>query len=292
MLSLRQFDFNNAIPNFSPAVLTKGRWRYTKKTTTQLAGVELPGLFDQTVLYPLNMRYFFGILLLEAVPTIWGYTEGVFWPAIIALIITDIILAVISHTWHGKICTLRNQKVNAVGIPLININRQLKKFKFLGNLFYGLILLSAIFKVLMYYKAHYFGNDEVSIDPLIVGVSVCYLMGAILHIQHTGYFIYTSSFNFLIAKDYREFLDAGGTVHMALDVITPINTIAGAGVVVPIQPAIIGQHQIFQDPAGMYFIKTHGILLDEQFHQLIIAQMNAISKGIIVRQGLDHQLLL
>ena len=70
MLSFRQFQFDPN-HNFEPSKQAKEAWLYTKKSSANFAGVQLPGLFD-SVGYSVQMAAFIGILILEGVPTYLG----------------------------------------------------------------------------------------------------------------------------------------------------------------------------------------------------------------------------
>jgi hypothetical protein len=173
MLSFKQFHFDPT-HNFEPSKQAKEAWLYTKKSTANFAGVQLPGLF-QSVGYSVQMAAFIGILILEGIPTYLGYENGVNITGILAAIFIDIMLAVLSHWWHDKVCLFENALVvenNPVKKEFLK--RQVSKYKLRGYLFYFIILMSAAFKFYIFFEV-YTTMDTTSIFVLSFSLSLLIL---------------------------------------------------------------------------------------------------------------------
>ncbi|MFN3849392.1 MAG: hypothetical protein ACK4NY_08195 [Spirosomataceae bacterium] len=283
MLSFKQFHFDPN-QNFEPSKQTKDFWLYTQKSQANFAGVQLPGLFE-SVGYSTQIVAFVAILILEGVPTYYGIEEGVLWQGIVAAIFIDIALAICSHLWHNKICLHRNQLVIAnSSVEKEKINRLIKSYKFKTYTFYLLILVSAGFKFYLFIDAYRVWNT-VSVATL-----VCYLLGAILHIVYTGYFFYTSRFNYKIQNEYKEYVFSNGMKYGITGILEqPINT---DGVNIELKSYKVGSHSITQKEDGKYYFKTYGVLLDVELAALAGVQQTSIAQSIVAREGLKHQLLI
>ena len=290
MLSFKQFDFppvdqNNTKP-FDPTRSTKRFWLYTKKNELNY-GVTLPGLCETTG-YSTQMLAFFGVLILEIVPTVYGIKQGLLWQAVVAAIFVDIFFAVVAHWWHNKILLLKNQLVITYDpISKQNLKRQISKYNYLTNSFYFLIFLSGCIKAILFYKAYIF------FDAIVCGVFVCYLLGAILHITYTGYFLYTSRFYWFLHGEFKEYLNTNQGEKIGNHSVTErkdqkINT---DGTNIQFETTTKGLHRIFKDTNGFYHFETLGILTDKELAGFIEAQQNPIARDVIAREGLSRQLL-
>jgi hypothetical protein len=290
MLSFKQFDFppadqNNSNP-FDPSTSTKMFWLYTKKNELNF-GITLPGLCE-TAGYSTQMLAFFGILILEFVPTFYGIEQGLLWQAVVAAIFVDIFLALTAHWWHDKILLSKNQLVVTIDpISRQNLKRKISKHTLNSNIFYFLIFLSGCIKSFLFYKAYIF------FDAIVTGVIVCYLLGAILHITYTGYFLYTSRFYWFVNKEYKIYLETNqanniGRFNIQHRNSQPINT---DGTNIQFSTISRGLHRIYKDSNGVYFFDTLGIMTDKELSGFIEAQQNSIARDVIAREGLARQLL-
>lgn len=281
MLSFKQFSFPPG-QDFVPSNETKNFWLYTKKNKRTFGGVVLPGLFE-TVGYPTQMIAFFTILFLEVVPTIYGIEEGVLWQAILAAIFIDVFLAVVSHIWHDRICKCRNEMVNADREVLKeDLRRRINRYNLYTYFFYVLILCSGILKFYFFYDAY------MTPDAIAGAVLVCYLLGAILHIAYTGYFLYTSRFNYKIQSEYSRYVVSGGETYKDKTgkIIQPLFP---DGITLNIQPDSSGNHKIFKINDQVVNLETCGILTDNELANLIVRQPYD-AQGLVARAGLKRQM--
>ncbi|RYC70179.1 MULTISPECIES: hypothetical protein [Spirosoma] len=281
MLSFKQFDFPPG-QDFVPSKETKNFWLYTKKSKRTFSGVVLPGLFE-TVGYPTQMLAFFAILLLEIVPTIYGIDQGVLWQAILAAIFIDIFLAVVSHIWHDSICRYRNELVNT-DEPVLKeaLRRKINRCLWYTYFFYVLILISGILKFYFFYDAY------MTPDAIAGAVLVCYFLGALLHVAYTGYFLYTSRFNYKIQSEYSRYVESGGVKFKDQTGKVP-QPLFQDGNTFQVEPTSSGNHHIFQDENGRPFLETSGVLTDNELANLIVRQSYNV-QGLVARVGLKRQM--
>ena len=285
MLSFKQFEFEPG-RNFEPSIPTKKAWLYTKKKPSTLAGIQLPGLFE-TVDYSTQIAAFLGILILEGIPTFYGVGEGVLWQGILAAIFIDIFLAIVSHSWHHKLCENENKLVIETDANTKNnLEKEIASLKIKSRIFYLLIVISGIFKFYLFYDAY------MTFNTITIAVFVCYMLGSILHISYTGYFFYTSIFNFKIQKEFKEHRLSNGQKHhfiganlqpMEADIANPnpnlIETTAGL-------------HSITKNGNGQFELKTSGVLLDKELAALVAFQQGSTAQGIVARTALRRQLTI
>ncbi|GAB3571764.1 hypothetical protein GCM10027578_30590 [Spirosoma luteolum] len=281
MLSFKQFSFPPG-QDFVPSKETKNFWLYTNKSKRTFGGVALPGLFE-TIGYPTQMIAFFTILALEIIPTIYGIDEGVLWQAVLAAVFIDIFLAIVSHLWHDKICKHRNELVNADKEVLKeDLRRKIKKYNTYTYFFYVLILSSGILKFYFFYDAY------MTPDAIAGAVLVCYILGSILHVAYTGYFLYTSRFNYKIQSEYSRYVSSGGVDFK--DKTGPIvQPLFPEGINLEIQPDTSGNHKIYKNKDGRFYLETCGILTDNELANLVVRQpYNA--QGFTAKAGLGRQI--
>ena len=281
MISFKQFNFPPG-QDFVPSKETKNFWLYTKKSKRTFGGVALPGLFE-TIGYPTQMIAFFTILFLELVPTIYGIEEGVLWQAILAAIFIDIFLAIVSHLWHDKICRYKNEMVNADReVIKEDLRRKINQHNTYTYIFYILILCSGILKFYFFYDAY------MTPDAIAGAVLVCYLLGAILHIAYTGYFLYTSRFNYKIQSEYSKYVTSGGITYK--DKTGKITQpLFPEGMTLDIQSDSSGNHKIFQTDNAVSYLETCGVLTDNELANLVVRQPYD-AQGLTARAGLKRQM--
>ncbi|NID10210.1 hypothetical protein [Fibrivirga algicola] len=281
MLSFKQFSFPPD-QDFVPSKETKNFWLYTKKSKRTFGGVALPGLFE-TVGYPTQMVGFFAILILEIVPTVYGIGEGVLWQAIAAAIFIDIFLAIVSHIWHDKICLHRNELVNADrGVVKEDLKRKIDRYTFYTYSLYALIVASGILKFYFFFDAY------MTPDAIAGAVLVCYLLGSILHIAYTGYFLYTSRFNFKIQSEYSKYVGTGGVSYKDTTGKVP-QPLFSTGNTFKVESTSAGNNKIFQANDGLFYLETYGVLTDNELANLIVRQPYDV-QGLIARRGLSRQI--
>ncbi|GAB3644286.1 hypothetical protein GCM10027423_49230 [Spirosoma arcticum] len=246
-------------------------------------GITLPGLCETTG-YSTQMLAFFGVLILEIVPTVYGIAQGLLWQAVVASIFVDIFFAVVAHWWHYDILRAKNQLViTNDSIESQNLRRQINKHSFYTNLFYFLIFVSGCIKFFFFYKAYVF------FDAIAGGALVCYLLGALLHITYTGYFLYTSRFHWFMHNEFRKYLNTNAerfATHQPNP--QPIQT---SGANIQFNTLTKGLHKIYKTSDGQHYFETFGILTDKELSEFVKAQQNPIARDVIAREGLSQQLL-
>jgi len=229
------------------------------------------------------MIAFFAILLLEIIPTIYGIEEGVLWQAIAAAIFIDIFLAVVSHIWHDKICRCKNELVNADNeVQKEALRRRINSYNLYTYSFYVFILASGFLKFYFFYDAY------MTPDAIAGAVLVCYLLGSILHIAFTGYFLYTSRFNYKIQSEYSKYISSGGESYKDKTgkIIQPLFS---DGTTIEVRPDVSGNHRIFKSDNNKVFLETYGIMTDKELANLIVRQPYDV-QGLIARKGLQRQI--
>lgn len=290
MLSFKQFSFppinqNNNNP-FDPSPPTKRKWLYTKKKPLPF-GITLPGLC-QTSDYSTQMLAFFGILVLEAVPTIYGIGQGLLWEAVMATIFVDIFLAIGSHWWHDDITLEKNLLVIEEDAPARKeLETSISRRKIYSNLFIFLIIISGITKAFLFYSAYIF------FDAIVVGVIVCYLLGAILHINYTGYFIYTSRFYWFIHREFSVYTKTNKNQQLGEYSTNQVKEypIKTYNAKIDFVTGKQGLHEIYKNEEERYFFKTLGIMTDKELAGFVRSQQSPVTRDVIAREGLAIQLL-
>jgi hypothetical protein len=277
--SFKSFSFSPE-DNFEPSVAIRKYWRNTKKVPSTFSGIQLPGLMS-THGYSTQIICFFIIFILEGAATYWGYAQGMIWEAVLGFIIIDIFLAIIAHWWHDMVCQYKNELVvaNETAIQK-DLKSKIDIYTKKQYIFYFLIVLSGGAKCAFFYSSY------LAIDGLLAAVVACYMIGAILHIVFTGYFWFTSRFNFLIWREHDEYVKAHGTVHQIQGHLD--RKIYNQNVV--LEEATAGKHKIIKNIDGSYYFQLYGLLEDSELNTLILTQQNPAAQGIIAREGLSLQL--
>jgi hypothetical protein len=200
--SFKTFSFKPK-DNFEPSRSTKNFWLYTKKTAEDHG--DLPGMFN-TEGYSTQLLAFIGIFILEGFATLYGYNQGMSLGAVGGCIVADIAFAAGAHYLQKEVCELKNKNfVNFNLTDHVRINRCAG----VNKVWNFAIVASAGFKCYCYYET------SMNVDGYLIGVVVCYLVAALLHILYTGYFLYTTSFNYRIWKDYYKYIDSRETQNVA-----------------------------------------------------------------------------
>ena len=235
------------------------------------------------------MLSFFAILVLELVPTIYGIDEGVLWQAIVAAIFIDIFLAIVSHLWHDKICLNRNLLVVATNTDQKEgLKRIIATYKGYTNLFYFLIIMSGCLKFYFFFDAY------MVIDAIAGGVLVCYLLGALLHISYTGYFLYTSRFNYLFYTEFNKFskqytvedANESGKYYRSTD----SEKIDTGDQYAQLKECDYHGHEVEEKSDKSYSLKTNGVLTDKDLSELLNRQNGDTNKTYVAKTGLKLQL--
>lgn len=286
MLSFKEFKFSHG-DEFEPSKSTRNFWLYTKKSSSDFGSVILPGMFS-TMGYSAQMPFFALIFVLEGCATYYGYNEGMFWIGVVGLIIFDIFLAICSHLLHDDICNQQNILATTEdNAERKRIKKIIKKYKWLKIIAYFLILLLSFVKCGFFYIAY------LSIDAVFVTISLCYFIAALLHIQYTGYFLYTSRYNYKIGREYSDYIDSGKKAH-AIDLNKPLDQpVKNQNVV--LNPCNRGRHSLYKittNGIDAYFLKTFGIMEDSELNVLIGAQQSLAAKQIVATEGVKQQLLM
>lgn len=272
--SFRTFHFAHGY-NFEPSRGTKNFWLYTKKKAEAHGG--LPGMFS-TDSYSTQMLLFIAIFILEGVATVYGYEEGMLWEAVVGCIVIDIFFAIGAHAWQKEICELKNTLlVETQIVEKTRLQERIETCERYSTLLNILIGVSGLVKCLFFYDTY------MNIDGVFMGVVACYLIAALLHVYYTGYFLYTSRFNYLIWKEYNKHIASGGTVYAAkhLNILIANNDI-------DLYATNAGSQRIVKK--AQYFFKTQGVLDDTELKRLIAGQLTPAAQAIVAREGSKLQL--
>jgi hypothetical protein len=216
---------------------------------------------------------------LQGVATAYGTQQGMFWKMVVVHIIYDIFLAIMSNAWQKRVCVLQNRlylESNAfAGAALQN---RIMTYKLYRNLFNFMIGFSVLVKCFFFYNAY------MKIDGVLMGMFACYLIAGLLHVYYTGYFLYTSRFNYLIWKEYDKHIVSGGTQYIANQLTMLINNDG-----INLNETIVGKQRIVKREQS-YFLETCGILEDSELHRLIVRQASDVARTIVAREGIKVQL--
>ena len=168
------------------------------------------------------------------------------------------------------------------GVEQEALRRNISRYTFLTNTFYVLILASGIVKFYFFYDAYMIP------DAIAGAVLVCYLLGAILHISYTGYFLYTSRFNYKIQSEYTQYVGSSGKIFKD-KTGTIQQPLFDQGAYILLKPVSAGNQQIIRKGDDQYTIETTGVLTDNELADMIVKQpFNA--QGLIARKGLQRQM--
>jgi hypothetical protein len=125
-------------------------------------------------------------------------------------------------------------------------------------------------------------------DAIAGAVLVCYLLGAILHIAYTGYFLYTSRFNYKIQSEYSRYVASGGKTFKDRTG-TIQQPLFAQGAFVNVKPVSAGNQHIVKAHHDQYIIETTGVLTDYELADMIVKQPFD-AQGLIARKGLQRQM--
>ncbi len=265
--SFKTFHFAPGF-NFEPSRGTKNFWLYTKKKAEAHGG--LPGMFS-TDGYSAQMLLFITIFILEGIATVYGYEQGMLWEAVVGCILIDIVLAMWAHWWQNEVCQLKNAKlVEADIVQRTNLEARIETCERYSNILNCLIGVSALIKCFFFYDTY------MNLDGVFMGVIACYLIAALLHVYYTGYFLYTSRFNYLIWKDYKKHIASGGAQYAANHLSIKITNDG-----LDLAETMAGRQRIVK--AQQYFFKTQDILQTHELNMLIAAQRSVAAQAIITR---------
>jgi len=163
-----------------------------------------------------------------------------------------------------------------------DLRRKINTYNMYTYIFYILIIASGVLKFYFFFDAY------MTTDAIAGAVLVCYLLGAILHIAYTGYFLYTSRFNFKIQSEYSRYISSGGVTFKDKTgkIVQPL---FADGMTIQVQPDSSGNHRIFKGNDGYYYLETCGVLTDNELANLIVRQPYG-AQGFIASRGLARQM--
>ena len=261
--------------NFQPSQWLLKFWLYTRKAKRTSYDVYRPGLFDDPVIIWSALGFMF-IIILEGIATmkIYRYVDI---DAILISILLDIILAVIAHLFNKPIVIYRNKMVYADAKEKDSLALKIKALKSFQIFFYLLIIVNGFFKFYWFFRVYQ------SFDVTTILVFVAYMLGAILHIFSTGYFLFTLAFYILFTFQKLKYRWSGQKKFVAGERSSDIDAN------VPLEEVRVGKHTIYKDK-NKYVLKSRGILLDEQLDELIGRQRDPQAQKIVGTQGVKHQL--
>ncbi len=270
--------FGNPNFNFMPDGKILRAWLTTSKTSMVSYGVQRPGCYNEP-----SVNATLGVIILlalEFTATYLAKDSGTSINIIIALVVIDVFFAFMAHYWSGDVALLRNQLVFADEMESDNIQTQITRLTHIKYLFNGLIVVSALFKWLLFYLVY-----EI-IDGTTYTVFAFYCTGALLHITCTGYAISYWRLKWMLDKQFSVFKKSTGKTH-SFDRKNPVLTKING-------PACINEvttykHDIVKRNNDFYFATT-GILLDTELAELIARQNNAEAQRVLSIEGVKLQL--
>lgn len=282
------FDFKYD-EEFEPSKRVLRLWLYTKKNDNPVCGLILPGFFNHSD----NSIYAIGfacVLLIEGAATIWVKSLGLTIETILAFIVVDIVLAIWGHLAYGKIIKYRNyllttndtnESDDKIQIEKAALKKEysikIKNWKTYKIIFNILIIISGVFKFIWFYIDYLVFNST----TLLIGFF--YLVGAILHILCTGFFLYTFYLKKKIKYQYRKY-----PRKYRFDKLNP----RGISIKANLVEGTSGRHKIQKISDGDYTLITNGILTDENLSELIGRQEDEEQKRKVAIKGIEHQLNL
>lgn len=199
---------------FEPSIDVKNRWTFTRKSSFNAAGVELPGLFV-TQGFDIDVGAFVAVLFLE----FWGLyslvssiglvredgtLNNLGLGGVVAAFLIDVALAIVRHLPVGQRCRYVNGMVlTSSPEERARLRNKRGAKRFLGLIGALLIFLVATVKVYLFYEL-----NAGEITGLTASVLVSYLFAAILHVNNTGYFLYGLLFSWSLRREHDKWLRA------------------------------------------------------------------------------------
>jgi len=242
-----------------------------------------PGMFNTSHLN-LTILGFVMIFVVEGFATVLAHSLAVNVIAIVIAIFVDVILAVLSHLFHSKIIINKNQQIFSDEGIRVKLKTQVSPLITYKNLFYLLILLSGVFKFWLFYIGY------LSVDFICVGIFLCYIIGALLHISCTGYLLYTMYFAIKIHSEFQAYESSGMTRYI-YDVNSPLRTIIDSEI--HLNEAQRGEHKVkllkYDDNRREYCFESCGIMNDSDLNFLISRQSSPAQRIIVAKFGVKHQ---
>lgn len=281
--------------NFEPGRGPKKRWLATRKQSTVIGGVDLPGLF-QTSHPMLDAVCFFAALMLELFGIYVLYSLGqVGLLNALGLASLDIIAAMLSHLGLGQKKRVANELLltnepaaqEALRASLPWWHRALRVL--------GVILIVglAAFKVFSFI-------DLVSSETgtgVVVLVAVSYGLAALLHILCTGYYLAEAYTAFTCWRERRATLTSKRRADSPWNIKAFRRHVFQSPI--PLVAVVVGKHSLRLikkiGTGGEYELLTWGILLDQEIQTFAEGQTGGHGtaehqKAIIALECLRHQL--
>lgn len=290
--------------NFAPTSGTRNQWLHTPKKQKTIAGITIYGLFE-TYRFDLCITALLAIIVAEAIAFGIFYSEADNINTIIivlAAMILDFILALLSHKDQDKIClinnlitlendvrkkqSLQNGPIDSQN-PLYGIKKSLKYYNRIKITYRVFIAFLAVVKIGAFAAFH--EGDNGNIDGIFVFVTALYSIAAYLHIMFTGYLYYVWTFHRNVKREHDRYVSSGGDLY-SYDVNDPLSSVIETTTELNIVRQ--GDQEIIRDAnkPNTYRLITLGILTDTELNYLVSRQDNSEQKGIVLRVGIRHQI--
>ena len=273
----------------------KEDWLSTRKHSTVLGGVELPGLFHTSRFY-LDAACFFSALAIEGIGLHALFSLGdVDLGGALGLAAVDIVGAWFAHRGIGALHLVRNKLVLCTDLPeqealWASLAWWHKPLRALG---YAGILATAVWKIISFVGL----ADQSAGMGLIVLIAISYAVVALLHIFCTGYFFAEAWTAFLFWRDRSSMLAAKPRENSPWHIKGYRRHAFHSPV--ELTPAKVEKHMLQlvkrNGAGGEYEILTWGILTDHEIQSLAEAQAGKAGtvehqKAVIAIECLRHQL--
>lgn len=274
----------NIRENFEPSKWLKNFSLFTYKDSYDIgAGLEKPpGLFQVNWLRYIG--YLIGVAIIAGIEY-WAYkqvksrTDA---SVILGAILIDILFALVAHIGTNKIQKLKNDlfletnKDSQDGIKDA-IGRQ-RIWRYIG-----ITLISLSTAVKLYFTLKVLTKAGINILFLMM---TAYVVGSILHIICTGYFVFETIFHLRFWYEHvmsrgrakgKYMYDRGKyeekVIEMGNIVVTEHNN-----------------HKIIQKEDGSFCLQTKGLLTDTELAVFVTRQKEDESKKLVARAGVSRQL--
>jgi hypothetical protein len=279
---------------FEPSKDVKSYWLYTRKSSYNAAGIELPGLFN-THNFQKDAAAFVAVVFLElwglynllaAIGSISSYAMG----GVVAVFLLDIGLAFVRHLPSAVECRSKNSLILSFSPEdRFAIEQKRRKLKWLSPLGSLLILALAGLKTYLFYML----NEEITGQTASVLVS--YLIAAILHITNTGYFIWGLIFSFFLKRERNKWASRDAIAKEKLSIHRKreyrIDLVENESI--DFKEARSNDHEIrsFNENGKQGFLlATSGVLTDAQLQGLVNSQPSPNAKRMVALKCLEAQL--
>ncbi len=292
-------QYINQTENFEPSPDTKFKWLRIRKSKSEFnVGTnyhfEMPSYFNYNEQYRRDTLLFWCSIILE----LWGLSNIIFAGQDSPLILIgvpiafllDITAAICAHWFAGENCETRS-RIFLVQCEKNNnkekgFRNELKSRKYMKIIFNMLIILICFFKIVVFY-----GLNN-GFDLLTFGISISYIIVALIHINISGFYIAEAHFRYRLNLEKKHLQsDATRGVQHADFSVQYFRSYKFSSQNELIESKDGEQELILknkEDEQYIYEFKTAGIFQDDELHKIINKQKPE-NKIIVAFNGLSHQ---